>query len=60
MAEKRSYYRHLASPDAVRPGDAPRGVCLMTFQSILFEKTEDGLKKETLEAPIFFGDLNLD
>jgi DNA mismatch repair protein MutS len=32
----------------------------MTFFSILFEKTEDGLRKETLEAPIFFADLNLD
>ncbi|QGP93803.1 DNA mismatch repair protein MutS [Neomoorella glycerini] len=32
----------------------------MTFQSILFKKTEDGIIKETLEAPIFFVDLNLD
>ncbi len=32
----------------------------MTFQSILFEKAEDSLKKETVEAPVFFGDLNLD
>jgi len=32
----------------------------MTFHSILFERTEDNLKKETLEAPIFFVDLNLD
>lgn len=32
----------------------------MTFRSILFEKTEDGLRKETLEAPVFFVDLNLD
>jgi len=29
----------------------------MTFHSILFE---DGIKKETLEAPVFFADLNLD
>ena len=32
----------------------------MTFHSILFEKTEDSVKKETLEAPVFFVDLNLD
>ena len=32
----------------------------MTFHSILFERTEDNLKKETLEAPVFFVDLNLD
>lgn len=32
----------------------------MTFRSILFEKIEDSLKKETLEAPVFFGGLNLD
>jgi hypothetical protein len=32
----------------------------MTFHSILFERTEDSIKKETLEAPVFFIDLNLD
>ena len=32
----------------------------MTFHSILFEGTEDSRKKETLEAPDFFVDLNLD
>jgi len=32
----------------------------MTFQSILFEKNEDNIKKETLAAPFFFVDLNLD
>jgi len=32
----------------------------MTFHSILFKKTEDSLKKETVEAPVFFVDLNLD
>lgn len=32
----------------------------MFFHSILFERTEDSIKKETLEAPIFFVDLNLD
>ena len=32
----------------------------MTFHSILFERTEDGTKKETPEEPVFFGDLNLD
>jgi len=32
----------------------------MTFHSILFEKTEDRPKKEALEAPVFFVDLNLD
>jgi len=31
----------------------------MTFHSILFERTEDTVQ-ETLEAPVFFGDLNLD
>ena len=36
------------------------GVFPMTFHSILFEKTEDSIKKETLEAPDFFADLNLD
>jgi DNA mismatch repair ATPase MutS len=32
----------------------------MTFHGILFEKSEDGIAKETLEAPDFFIDLNLD
>lgn len=32
----------------------------MTFHSILFERTEDSIKKEPLEAPVFFADLNLD
>jgi hypothetical protein len=32
----------------------------MTFHSIIFEKTEDGLKQETVAAPDCFGDLNLD
>jgi len=32
----------------------------MTFHSILFERTEDSIEKETLEAPVFFIDLNLD
>lgn len=32
----------------------------MIFHSILYDKTEDIQKKETFEAPIFFGDLNLD
>jgi DNA mismatch repair protein MutS len=32
----------------------------MAFYSILFEKPEDGINKETPEAPVFFGDLNLD
>ena len=32
----------------------------MTFHSILLERTEDGIQKETREAPVFFIDLNLD
>src|SRR6266702_554803 len=32
----------------------------MTFHSILFERTEDIIQQETLEAPDFFVDLNLD
>jgi DNA mismatch repair protein MutS len=32
----------------------------MDFYSILFEKAEDGIDKETPEAPAFFVDLNLD
>ena len=31
-----------------------------TFHSILFERTEDSIRKETLEVPRFFVDLNLD
>ena len=42
------------------PPHARGGACLMTFHSILFKKTEDSLKKETVEAPVFFVDLNLD
>src|SRR5207249_3501914 len=34
----------------------PGGVVPMTFHSILFERTEDSIKKETLEAPVFFVD----
>ena len=32
----------------------------MTFHSILFRKVEDSIKTDALEAPPFFGDLNLD
>jgi DNA mismatch repair protein MutS len=32
----------------------------MAFHSILFERTEDSIKTETVEAPVFFHDLNLD
>jgi DNA mismatch repair protein MutS len=32
----------------------------MAFYSILFEKTEDRIKTEAIEAPVFFLDLNLD
>ena len=32
----------------------------MVFNSILFENAEDGIYKETPEAPVFFVDLNLD
>jgi DNA mismatch repair protein MutS len=32
----------------------------MTFHSILFEESDDAMKRETREAPAFFGDLNLD
>jgi DNA mismatch repair ATPase MutS len=44
----------------VRPRHAPGGVCPMAFHSILFERIEDSITKETLEAPVFFLDLNLD
>jgi DNA mismatch repair protein MutS len=45
---------------AVRPHHSPGGVDPMTFHSILFERTEDNMQKETLEAPDFFVDVNLD
>jgi DNA mismatch repair protein MutS len=32
----------------------------MTFHSILFERNEDRIQEEPLEAPLFFGDLHLD
>jgi hypothetical protein len=32
----------------------------MDFYSILFEKAQSDIKKETPEAPVFFADLNLD
>jgi DNA mismatch repair protein MutS len=37
-----------------------RGVFPMTFHSILFERTDDGVKDDALNAPVFFPDLNLD
>lgn len=40
--------------------DSTGGIVPMTFHSILFERTEDRIKKETLEPPVFFVDLNLD
>jgi DNA mismatch repair protein MutS len=45
---------------APRPCHDPEGVVSMTFHSILFERTEDSIQQETLEAPGFFVDLNLD
>jgi DNA mismatch repair protein MutS len=32
----------------------------VTFHSILFERTEDGIKDDALDAPVFFADLDLD
>jgi DNA mismatch repair protein MutS len=32
----------------------------VTFHSILFERTEDGINDDALDAPVFFADLNLD
>lgn len=40
--------------------EMPGGILPMTFRSILFERTEDSIKKETRVAPGFFVDLNLD
>jgi DNA mismatch repair protein MutS len=51
---------NFASPDAGPPGDEPRGGVPMTFSSILYGKTEESLKKVTVEAPVFLVDLNLD
>jgi DNA mismatch repair ATPase MutS len=47
-------------PDHSGEVPCPGGPISATFHSILFEKTGDGIKKETLEAPVFFVDLNLD
>ena len=44
----------------VCPRHAPTRVCPMTFHSILFDRTEGNTIAETPEAPVFFGDLNLD
>jgi DNA mismatch repair protein MutS len=49
-----------AEPDALNPADAPRDDRTIPFRSILFEKTDSGIKKETPEAPGFFVDLNID
>jgi DNA mismatch repair protein MutS len=38
----------------------PGGAGVMTFQSILFEKVEDSPLQDALDAPDYFGDLNLD
>ncbi len=32
----------------------------MAYHSILFERNDDRVTNETPEAPVFFGDLNLD
>jgi DNA mismatch repair protein MutS len=37
-----------------------RKALAVTFRSILFEKTEEAIKRERPEAPAFFVDLNLD
>ncbi|MGA2938905.1 MAG: DNA mismatch repair protein MutS [Syntrophobacteraceae bacterium] len=47
-------------PDHSGEAPCPGGPVSATFHSILFEKTGDGIKKETPEAPAFFVDLNLD
>jgi DNA mismatch repair protein MutS len=46
-----------------RPPSCSRGikeVFPMTFHSILFARTDDTIKEETLAVPDFFGDLHLD
>jgi hypothetical protein len=37
-----------------------KGGFSMPFQSILFERTDDNIKRETLDTPVYFVDLNLD
>jgi DNA mismatch repair protein MutS len=44
----------------VCPYHAPIGVFPMAFHNILFERTDSGIQAETLQAPSFFSDLNLD
>jgi len=46
----------------VRPSNPARnsGIPPASFHSILFERSDDGNRGETIEAPAFFRDLNLD
>jgi hypothetical protein len=37
-----------------------KGGFSMSFRSILFERTNDNIKRETLDMPVYFVDLNLD
>jgi len=51
--------REDGSPLSVADG-RPIRFSTMTFHSVLFERPEDGITTETVEAPVFFVDLNLD
>jgi hypothetical protein len=51
--------RHNATRSSLAQADDPARTSAAIFHSVLFEEPDEGTKTATIEAPTFFGDLNL-